>query len=137
MAAITRSQRRRGGEAGSAGRFYVIYEEDGEPLGYARYRTREEDDNHAPAGVLGVQELMTATDSAYAGLWHYLFGVDLIGTIEARMRRVDEPLYWMLADPRRLVRTPNDSLWVRVVDVPAALEARRYAQRHRPRDRRA
>ena len=115
----------RGGRFG--GRFYVVYEEDGEPLGYARYRTREEEDNNAPAGVLGVQELMTATDSAYAGLWHYLFGIDLIGTIQARLRRVDEPLYWMLADPRRLVRTPNDSLWVRVVDVPAALEARRYA----------
>ena len=109
------------------GRFYVLYEEDGEPLGYARYRTREEEDNNAPAGVLAVQELMAATDSAYVGLWHYLFGVDLIGTIQARIRPVDEPLYWMLADPRRLVRSPNDSLWVRVVDVPAALEARRYA----------
>ncbi|MCH7698201.1 MAG: GNAT family N-acetyltransferase [Chloroflexi bacterium] len=109
------------------GRFYVLYEEDGEPLGYARYRTREGGGDGAPDGSLAVQELMAASDGAYTGLWSYLFGVDLIGTILAHNRRSDEPLYWMLSDPRRLERQQMDSLWVRVVDVPAALEARRYA----------
>jgi predicted acetyltransferase len=37
----------------------------------------------------------------------------------------------MLADPRRLVRRPYDSMWVRVVDVPAALESRRYSSEGR------
>ncbi len=120
-----------GSRGGFSGRFYVQYEEDGEPLGYARYRVRGGNQDGLPNGTLAVQELIAATDGAYAALWRYAFGVDLIGTIEAHLRRVDEPLVWMLADPRRLVRHPHDSLWVRIVDVPAALEGRRYASEGR------
>ena len=103
------------------------YEEDDEPLGYARYRVRGDGSPGWPNGTLAVQELMALTENAYAALWSYLFGVDLIANIEAHHRRVDEPLFWMLADPRRLVRRQYDTLWVRLVDIPAALEARRYA----------
>jgi predicted acetyltransferase len=108
-------------------RFNVQYEEDGEPLGYARYRVRGESTDNLPNGTLTVWELMAANDDAYVGLWQYLFGVDLIGTIQAHHRPKDEPLYWMLADPRRLVRHPYDALWLRLVDVAPALEGRRYA----------
>ncbi|HIN34911.1 MAG TPA: hypothetical protein EYM75_04080 [Dehalococcoidia bacterium] len=37
----------------------------------------------------------------------------------------------MLADPRRLERSTRDGLWVRLVDVPASLEQRRYMQHDR------
>ena len=114
-------------QSGFGSRFYVQYEEDGEPLGYARYRIKGDQQSSWPNGTLAVQELMAATEGAYAGLWQYLFGVDLVGEIHAQHRRVDEPLFWMLADPRRLVRRPYDTLWVRLVDLPAALEGRRYA----------
>ena len=112
---------------GYSARFYVQYEEDGGPQGYACYRIKRERESGFQEGTLWVQELMAATDAAYAALWQYLFGVDLIATIEAWSRPVDEPLLWMLADPRRLVRRPSDSLWVRIVDVTSALEGRRYA----------
>jgi predicted acetyltransferase len=115
----------RGG--GWSDRFYVQYEEDGEPLGYARYRSRGGRDEPWPHGTLGVQEMIATTDAAYGALWSYLFGVDLMAEITAQRRAIEEPLYWMLADPRRLVRRPYDSLWVRVVDVASALEGRRYA----------
>ena len=114
------------GRAGFSGNFYVQYEED-RPLGYARYRVRPGGQAGLPDGSLSVRELMAASESAYAALWNYLFGVDLIGTIEAHLRHIDEPLFWMLADPRRLVRRPGDTLWLRIVDVAAALEGRRYA----------
>ncbi len=110
----------------SSGSFYVQYEEDGRPLGYARYRVRQEQEAGSPNGTLLVLELMPATDAACTALWSYLFGVDLIVTIEAYQRPVDEPLPWMLADPRRLLRRPWDSLWLRIVDVAPALEGRRY-----------
>ncbi len=113
---------RRGGT-----RFYVQYEEDGRVLGYARYRIRGEGTTGGPNGTLAVYELAPTNDTAYSALWQYLFGVDLIGTIQANHRPADEPIYWMLADPRRLVRRPYDSLWVRIVDVLPALEGRRYA----------
>lgn len=116
-----------GGQSGPSGRFFVQYEEDGHPLGYARYRVTPGRDSSSPDGTLSVRELMATTESAYAALWSYLFGVDLVGSIEARLRPIDEPLLWMLADPRRLTRHPSDTLWVRIVDVASALEGRRYA----------
>jgi predicted acetyltransferase len=74
-----------------------------------------------------VQELVGLDRNAYAALWEYIFGVDLVAEIRAYHRPVDEPVYWMLADSRRLQRSAYDSLWVRIVDVPGALEGRRYA----------
>jgi len=112
---------------GLSPRFCVQYEEDGEVQGYASYRVRGDSRDGVPNGTLYVRELMAASDAAYAALWRFLFGVDLVAIIEANLRRVDEPLRWMLADPRRLSRRPSDSLWVRLVDVPAALAGRRYA----------
>jgi predicted acetyltransferase len=106
---------------------YAIYEEDGPPLGYARYRTKARSEHGLPMGILQVGDLIALTPAAERGLWSYLLGVDLIATIEAGYRPIDEPLYWMLRDPRRLVREQADSLWVRLVDVPAALAARRYS----------
>ena len=37
------------------------------------------------------------------------------------------PLFLQLQDPRRLGLTVGDGLWVRLVDLPAALAARSYA----------
>ena len=106
--------------------FFVQYEEDGEPLGYARYTIRKGWRDNFPDGKLTVQELVTLTDGAYAALWNYIFGVDLISTYASGACRIDEPLFWMLEEPRRLATRSYDALWVRLVDVPSALEARRY-----------
>jgi len=107
--------------------FFVQYEEDGDPLGYARYTIRKGWRDNFPNGKLTVEELVTLTDAAYAALWNYIFGVDLISTYGASGCRIDEPLFWMLEEPRRLATRSYDALWVRLVDVRAALEARRYA----------
>ena len=104
----------------------VQYEEDGNILGYVMYRTKEHDTLGVPDGTIRVTELMAETDAAYCALWEFVLGIDLIETVEAPFRRVDEPLAWMLADPRQLHRQLLDSLWVRLVDVPAALAGRRY-----------
>ena len=40
---------------------------------------------------------------------------------------MDHPLFLMLADPRRLRLTVRDALWIRLIDVAAALTARSYA----------
>ncbi|MGB2694116.1 MAG: GNAT family N-acetyltransferase [Dehalococcoidia bacterium] len=108
-------------------RFFVQYEEDGQPLGFARYRVKVDGRDGIPYSTLYVSDLIATTGAAYRALWQYLFGVDLIGVIEAGRRHVDEPLVWMLTDPRRLLRRVQDRLWVRVIDVAGALEARRYA----------
>lgn len=107
--------------------FFVQYEEAGQVLGYVRYRVKETEEEGSATSTLAVRELMAATGPAYSALWQYVFGVDLIGTIKAEWRRIDEPLYHMLADPRRLVRRPADTVFCRIMDPVAALSGRRYA----------
>jgi predicted acetyltransferase len=108
---------------GSSAAYYVTYEQDCQIDGYVCYRTAGD--------TLIVRELVAASDAAYAALWQFCFGVDLKTEIDAPGRAVDEPLVWMLADLRRLERTTTDGMWVRLVDVKAALLGRRYAQNRR------
>jgi predicted acetyltransferase len=108
--------------------YYAQYEDpDGEVRGLARYRIKQNWDGGVPNGKLRVEEFAAETPEAYAGLWRFITSVDLIGTIECETASVDEPLYWMLADSRRLERRSFDSIWVRLVDVEQALGARRYS----------
>ena len=53
--------------------------------------------------------------------------MDLVDTIKAAHRPVDEELRWMLADPRRLISSSEDRSWVRLVDVKAAFEKRSFS----------
>jgi predicted acetyltransferase len=74
-----------------------------------------------------VVEVMASGPGAYAALWEYLLNLDLIDTIAFSRGRVDEPLRWLLADPRRFTVTAlGDYLWLRLLDVPRALAAREY-----------
>ena len=86
--------------------------------------------------TLRVIEVQAVDADAEAALWSYLFGIDLVGTVQAVDRPVDDPLRWRLADPRRLrVREVRDHLWVRLVDVAAALAAAHLRHGGRPGDR--
>ncbi len=114
-------------EAGFSQSQLVEYTDAGDPQGYAIYAVKGADGpGGLPAGALRLDELIALNGRAEAALWRYLFGVDLIETIEAPNRPPDDALFWMLADPRRLQRHPHDSLWLRLLDVPRALEARAW-----------
>ena len=106
---------------------YVNYEVDGEPRGYIRYRIKDQwSARSLPESTVHVAELMALDSDAYRALWQYAFSLDLTASIEASFRTVEEPIAWMLEDPRRLQQTTHDSLWLRLLDVPRSLEARRY-----------
>ena len=105
-------------DGGPGGLFYAAYEDGGRIDGYATYRTR--------GGVVIVNELMSTTKEATAALWRFCFDLDLTNSTEAIKRPLDDPLPWMLADPRRLRRSTRDGVWLRLVDVAAALGLRRY-----------
>lgn len=113
---------------GGSPNFYVVHESaDGEADGYAVYRVKRTWDDALPRGRVVVREVVGLTPVAEAALWRYLFGIDLTEVVEGELRPLDDPLRWMLVDPRRLrVTMASDLLWVRVLDVPAALAARRY-----------
>ena len=113
-------------EGGFTKRQYVEYAGPGGPEGYAIYAVKPDWPDGLPSGIVLVHDLIATTPAAEAALWRYLFGIDLVGTIKARNRSPDDALMWMLADPRRLRRDVRDHLWVRIVDVPRALEGRAY-----------
>jgi predicted acetyltransferase len=102
-------------------------EADGTVTGYATYRLQQrEDERSDPDSTLVVGEVRATTPTGYAALWRFLLSHDLVRTVEAPNASVDEPLQHLLADPRAWRARPTDTLWVRLVDVGAALSARRY-----------
>lgn len=95
--------------------------------GYALYRRAPRFEAAIPAGTLRVEEVVAPDPAVYAALWRYLLDVDLVAAVTARTLAPQEPLRWLLADPRRLVATSyRDGLWLRPLDLPRCLTARRY-----------
>jgi predicted acetyltransferase len=106
----------------------LVAGDDAGPRGYALYSARPGwDDGGIPAGVLQVRELMATDPAAHAAIWNDLLNRDLVGEVRARMRPVDDPLLYLLADSRRARPKLADGLWIRLVRVPEALTRRRYA----------
>jgi predicted acetyltransferase len=105
----------------------VLFERDGEPVGYALYRHRTKWVEGRSASTLEVREAIGIDVAATAGVWRYLFDVDLTAQIHAEYMPIDHPLFFLLAEPRRLRFRAQDGIWVRLVDVEAALRARSYA----------
>jgi predicted acetyltransferase len=100
--------------------------------GYVAYRAHEDDVMRAAYDRVVIEELRGITPAVEAGLWRFVFDLDLIGTVTARRRPLDDPVRWRLADPRQLrVAAVDDRLYVRILDVPAALEARGYRRTDR------
>ncbi len=105
----------------------VVAEDDAGPRGYSLYRTQPSWSDGIPDGTIRLIELTALDPAATAALWADLFSRDLVGEVDAACRPVDDPLLAMLADPRRARPMVSDALWVRLVDLPAALVQRKYA----------
>jgi predicted acetyltransferase len=115
------------GPAPSPGYQAVYRSPAGEVDGYVRYTATQEWDHMRPKGTLSISELVAATADAYLRLWRYCCEVDLITRVLAADRPVHEPLVWLLQDGRSLRQAGRfDFIWVRILDVAAALSARRY-----------
>ncbi len=105
----------------------VLHEGPSGVDGYALWRGQSRWGDTGAAGEVRLLELVATTPDAYAALWRFLLTVDLTRTVHAWSCAPDEPLLHAVTEPRRLDPRLSDALWVRVLDVPAALAARRYA----------
>jgi predicted acetyltransferase len=95
--------------------------------GLLRYHVDEHWEGMRPFSVAVIDDLVSTNTAAYAALWKLCCDLDNIATLTAENRSVDEPLPWMLTDARAMVETRRfDNIWVRILDVEAALAARRY-----------
>jgi predicted acetyltransferase len=77
--------------------------------------------------VLRTIEVMGVDSRSTASIWRYLLDVDWTKTVAARVQPVDSPLLLLLARPNLSKPSVSDGLWVRLVDVGAALSGRAYA----------
>jgi predicted acetyltransferase len=111
---------------GASPQYRVLYQTDGRPSGFAIYRIKLEWDASGPNGTLRLGMLIAASAEAYAALWRHVLDVDLMARVSAEMRPVDEPLRFLLADSRQPKTRIEDGVWLRLVDVAAALAGRRY-----------
>jgi predicted acetyltransferase len=105
----------------------VLFEDDGGVRGYARYRTKAGWGDTGPDGEVRITELLAETPAAHAALWRFLTTIDLVRTVKYGQGPVDDPLPHLVSNPDGLVGSAGGSLWVRILDVPGALAARRYA----------
>jgi predicted acetyltransferase len=112
----------------SAPRRFVVLELDGEPQAYAIYRTHFGFDGGSATSRLVVREAFGATPHAMAAIWRFLLDVDWMAGVEASFVPPDHPLFLLLAAPRRVRYRMADALWVRLVDLPAALSGRAYGE---------
>ncbi|MFJ1611226.1 MULTISPECIES: GNAT family N-acetyltransferase [unclassified Streptomyces] len=110
--------------------FYAVYSNaDGEPDGLIAYRADDNwSDAKQPLNRATVLGQIAVTPAAERALWHFVCSIDWITTVRTGSRAPDDLLPLLLPDPRaaRIV-TQADWLWVRVLDVVRALEARTYA----------
>jgi len=111
---------------GAGPKFYAVLEFDGEPVGYALYRIKLDWQEGFAKSQVKVVETCATSDAAERELWRFLFGIDLIERIQGR-HDPGSPLFLMIVDPRSLKLRVTEGLWLRLVDLDAALTGRTYA----------
>jgi predicted acetyltransferase len=74
-----------------------------------------------------VVEAVAPAPEATRELWRWLLDFDWTAKVTADLLPLDHPLFLLLAEPRRMSFQLNDGVWVRLLDLPAAMAARSFA----------
>ncbi|HEU4370667.1 MAG TPA: GNAT family N-acetyltransferase [Methylomirabilota bacterium] len=105
----------------------VVFEAEGRPAAYALYRINLAFDRGVSTSSVIVVEAMGDSPPATRAVWRYLLDMDWVARARAGLLPLDHPLFLLVAEPRQLRFSVRDGVWVRLVDVGAALSARAYA----------
>lgn len=109
--------------------FYVVHRaDDGTVDGLMVYGADGKwGDSGQPQNTASVRDMIALNPAAERALWHYVCSLDWITTVRSGNRAPDDLLPLLLPDPRAARMIMNmDWLWLRMLDVPRALEARTY-----------
>jgi predicted acetyltransferase len=93
----------------------------------ALFRRKEGWGDTGPDGSVAVIQASALDAAATRVMWATLADLDLMAKVVTDLRPVDDPLLHLLTDLRAAKVTLTDSLWLRLVDLPAALVARTYS----------
>ncbi|MEW1774050.1 GNAT family N-acetyltransferase [Streptomyces sp. NPDC086777] len=108
--------------------YFAVYRSAaGEVEGIAAYTADDNWQGKQPYDTADVHWLLGTTPAAERALWHYLCSIDWITRVKSGWRSPDDLLPHYLPDPRAArITNQADWLWVRILDVVRALEARTY-----------
>ncbi|MFI2034215.1 GNAT family N-acetyltransferase [Streptomyces bottropensis] len=95
-------------------------------VGYARFRIKSDWGPSGAEGVVQLSAFQALDPAARAALWRFLFDIDLTSRVVAHRLPVDEPALHLVSDIRRCGLRMTDDLYLRLVDVGAALRLRTY-----------
>lgn len=95
--------------------------------GFATYRLKNTWTDDAPDGEVRVHDLVATDADALAALWRFLLDVDLSARLTASFLPADDPVVHLLEDPQRANVRRSMALYLRIVDVEAAVAARSFA----------
>lgn len=111
---------------GASQKFYAVAEVDGVAAGYATYRVKSEWEDGFARGEVRVVEAFASSTAVELELWRFLHGIDLIVKVDVFSVDPGSSVLLNVRDPRALGLKLADALWLRLVDVDAALKARSY-----------
>lgn len=105
----------------------LVATRDGVDVGAAVFTRSIDWEDGQPDGRLTVRHLQCRDGGALLALGRRLLDHDLMRTVELTERGFDDPLLWWAGGPRAVRARVRDGLWLRPIDVGAALGARGYA----------
>jgi predicted acetyltransferase len=114
------------GREGGGEMVRALLEVDGRPAAYALYRLHFSAERGIPQGFTRVIEAIGDSGGTTREMWRYLLDIDWMARVRAHLLPLDHELFLLLRDPRHLQFEFRDGLWVRLVDVEAALNARTF-----------
>ena len=100
---------------------------EGQPEGYALFSREGKWEDWRAKGKVTVRELAAADPATLLALARRLVDFDLTASITISGAGADDPLVWWAGGPRGMGVKSFDSLWLRLVDVDAAMSARGYS----------
>jgi predicted acetyltransferase len=107
--------------------FWIVHEnDDGDVDAAAAYRAKHDWPDSRPRARVTVHAFDAASAQGRADVWRYLLDVDLVGTVVASNRPVDESLFRLLREPRSARMRVGDAMWLRIVDVATAFDNRAF-----------
>jgi predicted acetyltransferase len=104
-------------------------DETGAAVGFVRYKFRDDRWTHErPDNVVEALDLFAINVEYEARLWKYLADHDWVSEVTASTTRREDELWRELLVDRRVAWAGEqcDAEWIRMLDAPAALSARRY-----------
>jgi predicted acetyltransferase len=111
---------------GAGPKFFAVIEIDGAVVGYAIYRVKSDWQEGYSQSQVRLVEAIATSPAATRELYRFIYGIDLVVRVHGRYDP-GSSLFLMVTDPRSLHLKVSEGLWLRFVDLEAALAGRSYA----------